>query len=168
MEISRNDITATSIGVEATTLEEHPSFVIENNKIHMNGGVAGISSVGLVEWLGPQWASDMVVANNKISGQADYGIYISPEPAAGTDNGAYNNVFRGNNLATLNAPIMYYFGVNTSGNQVIGYSGGCDAVVDLGTDNSITGCGNQGKGQGAVAKPAVRSSTWGEIKALSK
>ncbi len=100
---------------------------------------------------------------NKICGQADYGVYVSE----GDD-----NVFLGNNLATLDAACTYYFDEGSSGNQVRGYSG---TVIDEGTDNFITGdgsmAGSGGVGKGKKSKPAAplaQSSSWGRIKSLFK
>jgi len=89
-------------------------------------------------------------------GRAGYGVYVS----AGS-----NNLFIGNNLVGLDTPITYYFGEDTSGNRVIGYTGGCDSVVDLGTDNFIAGCTRRAAKQAA---PPVGTSTWGRIKSSFK
>ena len=106
------------------------SYLIQKNRIHMGDGVLSAAFGG--GWsLYPGGPFDGgVVRNNKCTGQADFGMFVEE---------GQDNVFLGNNLATLDAPSTYYLGENTSGNQVRGHSGGC-AVVDLGTDNSITGC----------------------------
>ena len=48
------------------------------------------------------------------------------------------NIFVGNNLTHVDG-LTYFFGENTVNNTVKGYTGGSDSVIDLGTDNFLTG-----------------------------
>jgi hypothetical protein len=85
---------------------------------------------------------------NKFNGQANavFGGIIS---LAGISS---NNVFVGNNLANLTTPSPTYFLTETTKfNTVRGFTGGSDSVVDLGTENYLTGVtpmsGAEGVGQ---------------------
>ena len=128
--------------------------VIEKNTIHADNAYAALRLGHLL--FSPVPCNNAIVRNNIITGDCDFGIDVR----------GGNNAFKGNNLATLDAPITYYFGEDISGNEVRGYSGGCDAIVDLGTDNFITGCTPM-KGANKPAR-SLQPSTWGQVKSLLK
>jgi len=157
VDICFNHISAKHTGIWVSTSPDgSESFVVRRNYIYMSDGPdtsAAMRCGGT--WTSPL-ASDMIVRANMMRGRAGYGVYVS----AGS-----NNLFIGNNLVGLDTPITYYFGEDTSGNRVVGYTGGCDSVVDLGTDNFIAGCTRHAAKQAA---PPVGTSTWGRIKSSFK
>lgn len=118
---------------------EGDQFVVTQNDIEVQGGVAGSAAMrlGYVQ-NGANSLVDAEIRANKLRGSAQYGVstYV-----ADMVNASANNLFLGNNLAHLDIlpeGAHYYFGPDTHDNAVRGYSG---VVMDEGTDNVITGDG---------------------------
>jgi hypothetical protein len=102
--------------------------VIEKNLITVTNGLTGIGMWGEV------WNSH--IRNNRLRGDATYamllgaGFFDPTEPSM-------SNLFVGNNIATFDSSVAdVFFDTNTVNNVLKGHSG---TVIDLGTDNRITG-----------------------------
>ena len=94
-------------------------------------------------------ASNAVIRNNHINGEARFGLVFK--------RGASNNVMVGNNLATLNATnFLVFLDSTTSNNTLVGFSG-CHqgAVNDDGTNNTLVGCQPMQGGVGPEVSDAV-------------
>lgn len=104
--------------------------IITKNNIDIIGGAG--------TWL--YACSNCSVGQNRIRGEATIGNLVTGDdwffPQIYPAN---NNLFWGNNLAGLVTATTYFFNQYTSANVVKGYSGVC-SVIDLGTNNKITGC----------------------------
>jgi hypothetical protein len=145
------------------------SLIIKGNDIKTYGGISNV-------FLADSGNDGVVITKNKFSGSctdatlflgsATNGIiknnnfksstpfnepfpYFAPDNALVYCNMAENNVFVGNN--TTGDVITYYFDEPSENNTVRGYTGGSSSVVDLGTDNFLTGvtpmAGSGGAGQ---------------------
>jgi hypothetical protein len=116
--------------------------VVQNNDLTVSNCQYGIGMRG---------GSNAYVANNKISGTIDP---VDGLGAVATKTyrgqGASNSTFVGNNLdiENLDASVTFYLNEDTQNNVVRGYTGAC-SVINLGTNNSITGCGSQ-SGSGGI------------------
>jgi hypothetical protein len=146
-EVSHNKFTGT-LGVALWTYgawmvpDGCDNNLIEKNKFDNVIGLphGGSFWIGLLPWSYGMLlcGSNNLVQNNKISGEADYGVILySPEPHPMTPFTTAHNTLRGNNLATLDcATATYWCMFDTHDNTVIGYTG---TIIDDGTDNTFTG-----------------------------
>jgi hypothetical protein len=71
-DIRNNHIAATHFGLLVATPEESQPYIVEKNSIHMEGGSAAMKCGGL----GGPWATVMVVKENRLSGNADFGFLL--------------------------------------------------------------------------------------------
>ena len=101
---------------------------LDGNRIAVRGGSAAIGFYGLV--------SDSRALHNQVRGDSQFALTLGQGYFDPSDQ-AVRNLFVGNNIATFDASIAdVLFDEHTIGNDLMGHSG---TVIDLGTDNRITG-----------------------------
>ncbi|MCI0504217.1 right-handed parallel beta-helix repeat-containing protein [Candidatus Micrarchaeota archaeon] len=133
--ISGNDFTNCFVGVQVL---DKSGTVIKNNRI-TNVAFTGI---WLSSYYGLPGARNCYIGQNKIAGTSMFGAIIGgPSIMGGQESNGSGNVFVGNEVAYLATPpfpygATYYLSVNTASNVINGDAG---SVINLGTDNFITG-----------------------------